>query len=123
MSWLYLADSVKSFLAKGDLTASFEARALEKLRSDYAREIEAQVRGKASEASLAAGLAEFARAPFHDLLRRLDQDLKILLDDSSAKLASLREAPQADSGEEARRLRERIAAADAACVDIAFATA
>jgi hypothetical protein len=118
MSWLYLADSVKSVLSTTDFASSIEARALERLRADFGREIESQVRLKANEPALTASLAEFARAPFHELLRKLDLDLKILLDDSFARLASMRDAPQAASPQEPRQLRERIAATGAACEEI-----
>src|SRR5581483_9912955 len=118
MSWLYLADSVKSVLSTSDLATQLEARALERLRSDFGREIESQVRTKAGEEALTVSLAEVARAPFHEITRRLDQDLKTLLDDSTSRLRDMRDAPQTKSGPDPRNLRERIAAAAAASEEI-----
>jgi GTPase SAR1 family protein len=127
LSWLYLMESAGSIFMRGELSTSLEAHALEKLRENYGREIERQVRANASEALLTVRFTEFARRPFNELVRRLDQELKVLLDDALATLTSLR-ATSARSGD-AEQMRgweaiyKRIASHAEECEAIVFAAA
>jgi ABC-type multidrug transport system fused ATPase/permease subunit len=122
LSWLYLAESANSFLAGGELASSIESRALAKLRQNYGQEIERQVRAKSSEAVLNFKFAEFARRPFNDLMRRFDQEVKVLLDDSVAALASLRAAavPGGDAGHDWEAVHRRIESVAEECERIVF---
>lgn len=122
LSWLYLAESANSLLAGGELASSIESRALAKLRQNYGQEIERQVRAKSSEAVLNLKFAEFARRPFNDLMRRFDQEVKILLNDSVAALASLRAAsvPGGDAGHDWEAVHRRIESVAEECERIVF---
>jgi hypothetical protein len=125
LSWLYLAESANSILSGGELASSLQARALAKLRESYGHEIEQQVRLKSDEMILRAQLREFVRRPFNDLMRRLDQELKALLDDSLATLAALRESAAPAGGSQPGRdwedLYKRIESAADRCEAPVFA--
>ncbi|MBV8819589.1 MAG: hypothetical protein JO022_14610, partial [Acidobacteriaceae bacterium] len=127
LSWLYLMESANSLFTRGDIHSTLEARALDKLRVTYAQEIERQVKSHASEAMLTVRFSEFARRPFNELMRRLDQELKVLLDDAAATLASLRaSAGQGADRQQVQNWRiaeQQIHAASEDCERIVFAEA
>jgi len=125
MSWQFLVDSRRDLLARTELAASLESRAIAKLREDFAGEIERQVRANAGEGFLTARLFEIARQQFDKLLRSFNQEMKILLDDTSATLSSLRSTAAGQGVEQSRQwqdLHDRVLAILADCDSVVFAS-
>jgi biotin carboxyl carrier protein/GTPase SAR1 family protein len=90
MSWLLLVQSTRSLFSGGEWASSLESHAVARLRENYGEEIERQVKARASVAILHGKLGEVVRRPFNNLLHRLNQEMKVLLDDTQSTLASLR---------------------------------
>jgi predicted GTPase len=125
MSWLFLVESSRDLLARTGLAASLESRAIAKLREDFAGEIERQVRENAGEGFLAARLYEIARRPFDKLLQSFNQEMKVLLDDTSATLSSLQSTAAGQGVKQSRQwedLHDRVLAILADCDSVVFAS-